>query len=78
MPGLICQARETLMPADPDDPEPSLPSPDQAVGFIEHIRPLFRASDRGAMKWAFDLATYTDVARNAGEILQRHRAGSMP
>ena len=66
------------MPADPDEPALSLPGPDQAVGFIEHIRPLFRASDREAMKWAFDLATYADVARNAAAILQRLRVGSMP
>ena len=66
------------MPADPDEPALSLPGPDQAVGFIEHIGPLFRASDREAMKWAFDLATYADVARNAAAILQRLRAGSMP
>jgi hypothetical protein len=66
------------MPADPDEPGLSLPGPDQAVGFIEHIRSLFRASDREAMKWAFDLAAYSDVARNAAAILQRLRAGSMP
>jgi hypothetical protein len=77
-PGLICKARETLMPADPDEPAVSLPGPDQAVGFTEHIKPLFRASDREAMKWAFDLATYADVTTNAGAILQRLRAGSMP
>jgi hypothetical protein len=66
------------MPADPDEPALSLPGPDEAVGFIEHIGPLFRASDREAMRWAFDLATYADVARNAAAILQRLRAGSMP
>ncbi len=66
------------MPADPDEPALGLPGPDQAVGFIEHIRPLFRASDLEAMKWAFDLATYADVARNAAAILQRLRVGSMP
>ena len=66
------------MPGDPDEPALSLPGPDQAVGFSEHIRPLFRTSDREAMKWAFDLATYADVARNAAAILHRLRAGSMP
>jgi hypothetical protein len=66
------------MPADPDESALSLPGPDQAVGFIEHIRTLFRASDREAMKWAFDLAIYADVASNAAAILQRLRAGSMP
>ena len=66
------------MPGDPAEPTLSLPGPYQAVGFIEHIRMLFRASDREAMKWAFDLAAYSDVARNAEAILQRLRAGSMP
>jgi len=66
------------MPGDPDEPALSLPGPDQAVGFSEHIRPLFRTSDREAMKWAFDLAIYADVATNAAAILERLRAGSMP
>ncbi len=47
------------MPIAPDADEStlSLPGPDQAIGFTEHIKPLFRASDREAMKWAFDLAS---------------------
>lgn len=74
------KARESLMPIAPDDDESmvNLPGPDEAIGFTEHIKPLFRASDREAMKWAFDLATYADVTSNAAAILQRLRAGSMP
>ena len=63
---------------DADEPMQSLPGPDEAVSFTKHIGPLFRASDREAMKWAFDLASYADVTSNAAGILQRLRAGSMP
>jgi len=63
---------------DADESMPSLPGPDEAIGFTKHIRPLFRASGREAMKWAFDLASHVDVTNNAAAILQRLRAGSMP
>src|SRR5580693_8292207 len=78
--GLHWKGRESLMPTAPDSDEStiSLSGPDTPIGFTEHIKPLFRTSDREAMKWAFDLTTYTDVASNAGAILQRLRAGSMP
>ena len=66
------------MAIGPDADERTLPGPDQAIGFTDHIRPLFRASDREAMQWAFDLANYADVTSNAAAILQRLRAGSMP
>jgi CDGSH-type Zn-finger protein/truncated hemoglobin YjbI len=61
-----------------DAAPPSLPGADQPVVFDQHIRALFRASDRDAMRWAFDLWSYTDVAANAPAILQRLEAGSMP
>jgi hypothetical protein len=51
---------------------------EQPLVFDEHIRALFRASDRDAMRWAFDLWSYNDVAANAEAILQRLEAGSMP
>jgi hypothetical protein len=51
---------------------------DQPVVFHKHIRALFRARDRDAMRWAFDLWSYNDVAANAQSILQRLEAGSMP
>jgi hypothetical protein len=56
----------------------ALPSPDERLYFTDHIRGLFRAGDREAMRWAFDLWSYQDVADNAPAILQRLRAGSMP
>jgi truncated hemoglobin YjbI len=56
----------------------ALPSPDEPVYFDDHVKAMFRASDREAMKWAFDLWSYTDVVANAPAILERLRAGSMP
>ena len=64
--------------SDSDESTISLSGPDAPIGFTEHIKPLFRTSDREAMKWAFDLTAYADVTSNAGAILQRLRAGSMP
>ena len=46
--------------------------------FESDIKPLFREKDRDAMRWAFDLWSYPDVAAHAGEIAQRLSAGSMP
>jgi CDGSH-type Zn-finger protein/truncated hemoglobin YjbI len=57
---------------------PSLPGVDEPILFDEHIKALFRASDRDAMRWAFDLWSYNDVVANAQAILQRLEAGSMP
>jgi hypothetical protein len=58
--------------------EVPLPGADEQVTFVDHIKGLFRARDREAMKWAFDLASYGDVASNATAILHRLTAGSMP
>lgn len=68
------------MPTAPDADESTLtlPGPDQAIGFTEHIAPLFRPSDRQAMNWAFYLATYAEVTSTAAAILPRLHAGSMP
>jgi hypothetical protein len=49
-----------------------------ALGFEEHIRPLFREGDRTSMEWAFDLWSHADVAQNGEAILDRLRDGSMP
>ena len=68
--------RSTITPV-PGEPV-ALPSPDERLYFTDHIRGLFRAGDREAMRWAFDLWSYQDVADNAPAILQRLRAGSMP
>jgi CDGSH-type Zn-finger protein/truncated hemoglobin YjbI len=55
-----------------------LPTADENVGFAEHIKPLFRDSDRGAMRWAFDLFAYEDVRNHAQAIATRLEQGTMP
>ena len=55
-----------------------LPDPGAVVTFDEHIGLLFRARDRDAMKFAFDLSSYADVAQNAAAILAKVRSGAMP
>jgi CDGSH-type Zn-finger protein/truncated hemoglobin YjbI len=55
-----------------------LPRPDEAVGFEQHVKPLFRERDRKSMKFAFDLWSYDDVRQNAQPILERIKAGTMP
>jgi len=42
------------------------------------IKPLFRASDRSAMEWKFDLWSYDEVKKRAPLILRRLTAGEMP
>jgi hypothetical protein len=54
------------------------PSSDDGQGFENSIKPLFRASDREAMKASFDLWAYSDVVRNAPAILQAVSDGAMP
>ena len=49
-----------------------------AISFEEHIKPLFRDSDRESMEFAFDLWSHDEVAANSGAILERLRDGSMP
>ena len=53
-------------------------STDEPLSFEQHIKPLFRDGDRQAMKWAFDLSSYDDVAQSGNAILQRLRDGTMP
>jgi hypothetical protein len=48
------------------------------VSFASDIRPLFRADDAEAMSWAFDLASYEDVKKNAEANYERLAEGSMP
>jgi hypothetical protein len=50
----------------------------QPVSFAEHAKEWFRAKDRNAMLFAFDLWSYDDVAAHADAILARVRAGTMP
>jgi hypothetical protein len=52
--------------------------PDSALSFERDIKPLFRESDRAAMRRAFDLWSATDVATHGDAIVARLRDGSMP
>ena len=51
---------------------------DSAPSFAADIKPLFRESDREAMRVAFDLWSFDDVSVNSGPIFERISAGSMP
>jgi hypothetical protein len=51
---------------------------DDVISFEEHIKPLFRDSDRESMDFAFDLWSRDEVAENSDAILQRLRDGTMP
>jgi hypothetical protein len=56
------------------------PPADQATvpSFDRDIRPLFRARDRAAMRWAFDLGEVASVRQHAEAILDQVAAGRMP
>ena len=56
----------------------TLPAADQPVSFAQHIKPLFRPTDREAMTFAFDLWDIDDVRSNADAILDRLEQGTMP
>ena len=56
----------------------TLPAADQAVSFDQHIKPLFRPTDRQSMAFAFDLWDLEDVRSNADAILGRLQEGTMP
>ncbi len=55
-----------------------MPTADQPIGFDQHIKPLFRPTDRQSMTFAFDLWDVGDVRSHAGAILQRLQEGTMP
>ena len=46
--------------------------------FATDIKPLFRADDRSAMTFLFDLWDYDDVKANGRDILSSLEAGEMP
>ncbi len=48
------------------------------VGFRLDILPLFRESDRAAMRGAFDLWSHDEVAAHGRAIAARLKNGSMP
>jgi len=54
------------------------PPRDTPVSFAADIRPLFRASDREAMRGAFDLFSRDEVLAQADAIAARLRDGTMP
>jgi hypothetical protein len=56
------------------------PPADQATvpSFDRDIRPLFRARDRAAMRWAFDLGEVASVRQHADALLDWVAAGRMP
>jgi hypothetical protein len=51
---------------------------DEQMHFEQDIKPLFRESDRDAMRFAFDLWSHDDVSTHADAILGRLEAGTMP
>jgi CDGSH-type Zn-finger protein/truncated hemoglobin YjbI len=67
-----------LAPPQEQEAAPELPAAGEPVSFERHIKPLFRASDRQSMSFAFDLWSYEDVREHADAILDRIRAGTMP
>jgi hypothetical protein len=55
-----------------------LSATNEPISFEQHIKPLFREGDRQSMKWAFDLWSHDEVARNSDAIMGRLRDGTMP
>jgi len=55
-----------------------MPPAGQPVSFVQHIKPLFRSTDRESMTFAFDLWDVDDVRANADAILRELQGGSMP
>ena len=51
---------------------------DRRLSFTADIKPLFRESDRVAMRGAFDLWSVDDVRVHGGAIGGRLRDGTMP
>jgi hypothetical protein len=65
-------------PEETEEPAPVLPGPDEPVSFANHVKALFRSTDRKSMSFAFDLWSYDDVRRHGEAILTRVHNGSMP
>ncbi|HJZ71846.1 MAG TPA: CDGSH iron-sulfur domain-containing protein [Vicinamibacterales bacterium] len=57
---------------------PETAAPGEALSFERHIKGLFRARDRGAMRFAFDLWSVAEVRTHADAIQARLKAGTMP
>lgn len=50
----------------------------RVLSFQTDIKPLFRESDRDAMRRAFDLWSYADVSAHGTQIAAKLQDGSMP
>jgi hypothetical protein len=62
----------------PMSDEPPASPVDSQIRFASEILPLFRESDRAAMRRAFDLWSYEDVVAHGRAIAGRLKDGSMP
>ncbi len=76
-PGSRIPALRTAEEAEPPAPV-ALPAVGEPMGFAQHIKPLFRDSDRRSMSFAFDLWACDEVRQHAPAILERLRSGTMP
>jgi len=79
----VCNTTPTARPtngaeAQPEPEPPPTPAEGEPVSFARHVKDLFRARDRAAMRFAFDLWSAADAARHAPAILVKLRDGSMP
>jgi hypothetical protein len=54
------------------------PTRDTPISFAADVKPLFRDSDREAMRGAFDLFSREEVLAHADAIAARLREGTMP
>ncbi|MFZ0387930.1 MAG: hypothetical protein WAL22_19870 [Solirubrobacteraceae bacterium] len=67
-PGSRIPALRTAEEAEPPAPV-ALPAVGEPMGFAQHIKPLFRDSDRRSMSFAFDLWACDEVRQHAPAIL---------
>jgi hypothetical protein len=80
----VCNARPgsrvSALAPPPDEAQQTLtiPGPEEAINFKQHIQPLFRKMDRESMRFVFDLWAYSDVRKHATAILERLDNGTMP
>jgi CDGSH-type Zn-finger protein/truncated hemoglobin YjbI len=77
-PSARAPSRPTGRAAVTDLAAPEMPAPGEALSFERHVKGLFRARDRGAMRFAFDLWSVADVRTHARAIEARLKAGTMP
>jgi hypothetical protein len=78
MEDLLCAIRTLVFPAPEATRGAKVSVSEEPISFEKDVKPLFREGDRRSMKWAFDLWSHGDVARNSDAILERLRDGTMP